>query len=366
MVSAFASFFSQLTTYAGGASSIIHLWEGRWTSSLLPLAWSAFAYWAAWVDLWGADLIILAIVIWIVYEAIQHRPVIGPDEGEYAKKKKFWKINGEYYDLTKFDFLDRHPGGPEMLLLARDFSSDQTYAVESHHANWRMIRQMIKRYKVDPPEDADPISDAKGPKFCPENSFYSVFRDRVHEYIKENGSGPGGPAMAFYYVSLALWFVSFGMLWWTGSYWWELPLITTSLIIGGYGHSFIHQPKYRWHAYTFDLIGFSSQAWYAEHNLQHHMFTNSAGDNHFEGTNPFLPCDPTTARTLMTQIFAVPLFFLVLAFGVVINYVMHLAQILNGKGNGTKSRKWDWGKLIVPLELALMYWPITMKSTNGT
>ena len=46
---------------------------------------------------------------------------------------KYWRIGNKYYDLTPF--LDKHPGGRQLLELARDRFEDATYAFEAHHHN---------------------------------------------------------------------------------------------------------------------------------------------------------------------------------------------------------------------------------------
>ena len=44
-------------------------------------------------------------------------------------------------------------------------------------------------------------------------------------------------------------------------------------------------PRYKLWAYlSLDTVGFSSDGWYREHLLQHHMYTNTPWDNHFKGT----------------------------------------------------------------------------------
>ena len=49
----------------------------------------------------------------------------------FKPHKKYWRINNKYYDLTPF--LDKHPGGRQILLLARDRFEDSTYPFEAHH-----------------------------------------------------------------------------------------------------------------------------------------------------------------------------------------------------------------------------------------
>ena len=51
--------------------------------------------------------------------------------------------------------------------------------------------------------------------------------------------------------------------------WWA-PVRTVSA--GAFGHNWVHQPKYKHWAYlSLDTIGFSSDGWFREHVLQHHM-----------------------------------------------------------------------------------------------
>ena len=45
-----------------------------------------------------------------------------------------------------------------------------------------------------------------------------------------------------------------------------------SALAGAFGHNWVHQPKYKHWAYlSLDTIGFSSDGWFREHVLQHHM-----------------------------------------------------------------------------------------------
>lgn len=134
-----------------------------------------------------------------------------------------------------------------------------------------------------------------------------------------------------------------------GSIRWCIANAVAGAILGGFGHSWIHQPKYRAHAYVLDLIGFSSQNWYESHVLQHHLYTNTTGDNHFEGTSPFLIPDPTKEKYFWHHFFSIPMFFIVLGFGVSGNYLGHSAELLSGR------EVWSWAKLIVPVQCCLMY-----------
>merc|ERR1712216_982757 len=106
--------------------------------------------------------------------------------------------------------------------------------------------------------------------------------------------------------------------------------VIASGILGGFGHNWVHQVKYRtWAMLSLDLIGFSSENWFREHLLQHHIYTNTDLDNHFRGTEPFLAADPSLKRTFLNKLSAV-CFPFVLAFGVLSNWVTVLAGVMKG------------------------------------
>jgi cytochrome b involved in lipid metabolism len=64
----------------------------------------------------------------------------------FPPSEKYWRIGGKWYDLTPF--LDKHPGGREILLLARDRYEDCTYVFEAHHHNYARARVIIKKFEV--------------------------------------------------------------------------------------------------------------------------------------------------------------------------------------------------------------------------
>jgi len=127
-----------------------------------------------------------------------------------------------------------------------------------------------------------------------------------------------------------------------------IPFAFTGGIVGGFGHNWVHQPKYRKYAYCLDLIGFSSEGWIREHNLQHHMYTNTPLDNHFLGTEPFLVCDPTKARWWVQQYIFPTLTPVLIFFGAWVNNIAHTVQLLLGNEN------FSIGKLFTPLEIWIL------------
>jgi fatty acid desaturase len=120
--------------------------------------------------------------------------------------------------------------------------------------------------------------------------------------------------------------------------------------LGAFGHNWVHIPKYKTLAYlSLDVIGFSSDGWFREHNLQHHMYTNTPWDNHFKGTDPFLITDPTVERNWFNGYITPVLLPIVLIFGLPGNFINHLMGIFDG------SEIFSLGKLLLPAQIAIMY-----------
>jgi cytochrome b involved in lipid metabolism len=56
-----------------------------------------------------------------------------------------WVIHGQYYDLSSF--VDRHPGGKEMILLGK--GRDCTEMFESIHALSKVsVHKLLEKYRV--------------------------------------------------------------------------------------------------------------------------------------------------------------------------------------------------------------------------
>jgi cytochrome b involved in lipid metabolism len=49
-------------------------------------------------------------------------------------------------------FLDKHPGGRHILLLARDRFEDCTFVFEAHHHNYQRARAIIRKFEVSEAE----------------------------------------------------------------------------------------------------------------------------------------------------------------------------------------------------------------------
>ena len=238
----------------------------------------------------------------------------------YPPSKKYWRIGGSFYDFSSF--MKRHPGGSEVMLMARDRFEDATFVFEAHHHNYKKARAMIRKYRVPdakmtnrrPRRDEigefddvhfdDLLDQGKTPRLIDDDSFYSVLRLRVTRYLRDIGYADGGPTV---FCVFLFWFVFFSwlacmcMTYVSGSY---AAAFATGIVgswLGAFGHNWVHQAKpkrWGWALLSLDVIGFSSETWFRKHNLQHHMYTNTPWDNHYTGTDPFLVTDPTRERNL--------------------------------------------------------------------
>jgi fatty acid desaturase/cytochrome b involved in lipid metabolism len=268
---------------------------------------------------------------------------------------QYWRIAGKLYDFTPM--LDTHPGGRDMLLLARDRFEDCTFAFEAYHPNYERVRGALQKYEVAvedlPEEDVDSAEERvkRGfpTEFIPDTSVYSVLRRKVADYLRKNGgSGPTKECLRLWWWCVAGFVASFSCMVATGS---VVAAVVTGIfgaLIGGFGHNWVHQPKYRNYAYSLDVVGFSSEAWLRDHNLQHHMYTNGPLDNHLTGSEPFLMTDPTKERPFWQgTIFRVLQPFL-LSFGVYANYFEHTNAMIKG------FERFSVGKLFLPMEIVLL------------
>ena len=86
-----------------------------------------------------------------------------------------WHINGQLYDLT--NFLDKHPGGKEILLVVKG-KEDSTSMFETYHsfADFDYISNKIQEFKIGK-SPVKPLLTFK------ENEFYCIVRKRVKNFF---------------------------------------------------------------------------------------------------------------------------------------------------------------------------------------
>ena len=297
----------------------------------------------------------------------------------YPPSNHHWRIGGKWYDFT--DFLPHHPGGSEVLLMVRDRFEDATFVFESHHHNYKKTRAMIRKYEVEEsvvraaglrrrPTKRTSITGCDGendrihhhhdrhlganetPKLLGDDAFYSIMRQRVSQYLFRVGSPRGGPTkqcILLFWTSFIAWLSCYLWLLTTASIVASICLGFTAAWLGAFGHNWVHQPKYKlWAHLSLDVVGFSSDAWFREHNLQHHMYTNTPWDNHFTGSAPWLITDPTVERNVLQQYVMPYINPILLSFGLYTNYLINTVEVI--KGNDVVT---PW-KLLLPLEIGAM------------
>jgi hypothetical protein len=125
-------------------------------------------------------------------------------------------------------------------------------------------------------------------------------RTKVAKYLKQKGYSDGGPTtqcLVLFWSIFIAWAAAYVYTVYYGTVFGAFMYALMATYLGGFGHNWVHIPKYKFHAYlSLDTIGFASDHWFRQHNLQHHMYTNSPWDNHLHGTDPFLITDPTFER----------------------------------------------------------------------
>lgn len=289
-------------------------------------------------------------------------PVFSSGVNFYPPSETLWRIGGKWYDFEPF--LELHPGGAEVVRLARDRFEDSTFAFESHHHNYAHARAAIAKYEVPAPDvllsrPAGAVVPGVGgdggidrlPELLGDEAFYSTVRRRLTEHLRAVKCPSGGPTrecIVFFWATFGAYCLTWLAMFLSGSLVAAVGFGLVSAILGAFGHNWVHQPKYRGWAYlSLDTIGFSSTSWYREHVLQHHMYTNTPWDNHFRGTEPFLVTDPTVHRHWIQSRVMPYINPLVLTFGLWGNYAAHLGDMLKG------TERWRLWKLAFPLNVAL-------------
>ena len=160
------------------------------------------------------------------------KSVIQQDDKKQAKDERMWLIHGQEYDLS--DFVDRHPGGKESILLGR--GRDCTAMFESYHAftnqhrcvvqalSWRLL--LSNTLLVEFQLEIAPFSSHSCHTLCSfsllrvvlqkysrsqhataikADAFYNVIRNRVAATLREQGIDPSRhrgatPIRAAYYL----------------------------------------------------------------------------------------------------------------------------------------------------------------------
>ena len=190
---------------------------------------------------------------------------------------------GKIYDVT--EFLDKHPGGSEQLLLAA--GRDVTYFFDSYHstATRKLVAQKCK-YIGELEE-----SVRSPPKYLEPDEFYITLEKRIKNYFKANKLDPK-INLPFFCACSAVVLVTLGLWWMTvlsvySGY--SLAISSLLAVLSGFGFALIafnshdvshfactHKP-WVWTVVSnvyCSVHGISGYIWYFQHMVGHHVHPN--------------------------------------------------------------------------------------------
>lgn len=195
-------------------------------------------------------------------------------------------IGTKVYDITSW--LDRHPGGRQVLLLAA--GRDCTDLFISYHPFTEKPAQLLGKYCIGQ------VTTTEFPQYQPDSGFYKELRQQVAQYFQENklDSKDAKPGLTRLALMLLVALTTYGLLissvvnqsWWVWQamlamlYGWaqSLPLLhlmhdASHCAIGhsARGWAFIGRLTLDW------FVGGSMNSWHNQHILGHHVYTNVLG-----------------------------------------------------------------------------------------
>lgn len=192
-------------------------------------------------------------------------------------------VREKVYDVSKF--LDRHPGGKDILLMAA--GRDVTAVFESYHAFSDSAKKVLEKYYV-----GDLISNEL-PTFPELGEFFQTTRDRVKKYFKDTNQDPkfsGWMWLRYIGIPTVL------LLMWSAQVFWLSHNFFLSCVAAAFmgwmcaliglvnnhdsSHCAVTHHPTLWrvigHIHDF-LNGASFYVWIYQHTLGHHPYTNIDG-----------------------------------------------------------------------------------------
>lgn len=201
---------------------------------------------------------------------------------QHASEESAWiAVDGSVYDVT--EFVDRHPGGREILLLA--LGRDATDLFVSYHPFTELPRKILAKYRIGS------LATFEHPVYRQDSGFYREICHAVKDYFERTGLDSKAPAgmvyrMAPVYITLVATYLAVYCA--PG-----LPFaarVLLSIVLGvcqglpltGWMHdashtSIGHSERWWWNVGRFSLdyiSGSSFLSWRNQHILGHHVYTN--------------------------------------------------------------------------------------------
>lgn len=193
-------------------------------------------------------------------------------------------IEGLVYDIT--EFVDRHPGGKEILLTA--VGREATDLFNSYHPFTDIPRKVLKKYRIGS------LATFEHPIYKPDSGFYKEAAATLKAFFKENGINSKNPwtgllRMTPVYVCF---FGSYYLIYYVTG----IPFaarVALAIFLGmcqgmpltGWMHdashvAIGHTERWWWNVGRFSLdyvSGSSMVSWRNQHVMGHHVYTNVMG-----------------------------------------------------------------------------------------
>jgi fatty acid desaturase/predicted heme/steroid binding protein len=206
---------------------------------------------------------------------------------EHNSEESAWiAVDGKVYDIT--EFVERHPGGRELLLLA--VGREATELVSSYHPFTDAPRTVLKKYLIGS------LATFEHPVFRPDTGFYREAAGAVKAHLAARKLDAKDPwravaRMAPVYVVFA---AAYAVGYCARDVWWPTRVLAAMLLgccqglpLVGWMHdashgSIGHSERWWWNVGRFSLdyvSGSSMLSWRNQHVLGHHVYTNVMGSD---------------------------------------------------------------------------------------
>jgi len=193
-------------------------------------------------------------------------------------------IGNQVYDITTW--LDRHPGGKEILLLTagRDISD----LFVTYHPFTDRAAEVLQKFHIGE------VKSTEFPQFAPDRGFYQECRREVGEYFRRTGKDHKDPRAGLWRLALFFTLAALGYTIMAQNDKWSWPLRIAAAILFGVcqalpllhcmhdaSHLSIGSSPAWWRTIgrlCMDwFAGASIYSWYNQHTIGHHVYTNIMG-----------------------------------------------------------------------------------------
>ena len=204
---------------------------------------------------------------------------------QHNTEESAWvSYEGRVFDIT--DFIDRHPGGRELILYST--GRDITDLFKSYHPFTSLPEKVLNKYQIGS------LSTYEHPVYKPDSGFYKEACEAVKNYFEENKINSKDPLGMFYrmFPIYVVFFSAFYVVYCLK----DVPMalrVILAVIMGasqgmpltGWMHdashaSIGHSERWWWSIGRFALdyvSGSSMLSWRNQHVLGHHVYTNVMG-----------------------------------------------------------------------------------------